>query len=62
MMPLKKGSEPINDLLDFYDRWPSLRQAMHALSEGTTLNERERETLSWLILLADRVGPTDLRD
>ena len=56
MMTLKKEAEPINDLLDFYDRWPSLRGSMQALSES------QRETLSWLILLADRVGPADLRD
>ncbi|EPX81621.1 hypothetical protein [Litoreibacter arenae] len=62
MMPLKKGPEPITDLLDFYDRWPLLRVEMKALSEGNLLNEDERETLSWLILLADRVGPADLRD
>ena len=62
MMPLKKGPEPIPDLLDFYDRWPSLRGSMHALSEDSSLSEDERETLSWLILLADRVGPADVRD
>jgi hypothetical protein len=62
MMTLKKEAEPINDLLDFYDRWPSLRGSMQALSEDHSLSESQRETLSWLILLADRVGPADLRD
>ncbi|MEP3346622.1 MAG: hypothetical protein ABJN34_16340 [Litoreibacter sp.] len=61
-MPLQKGPEPITDLLDFYDRWPRLRGSMQALSEGGPLNEKERETLSWLILLADRVGPADIGD
>lgn len=62
MMPLKKGPKPITDLLDFYDQWPNLRGPMNALSRDDSLSDELRETLSWLILLADRVGPADLRD
>lgn len=62
MMPQRKGPEPISDLLDFYDRWPNLRPSMMALSEAPGLSAEEQETLSWLIMLADRVGPSDLRD
>jgi len=62
MMPQRKGPEPITDLLDFYDRWPHLKPAMAALSTAPGLSAEEQETLSWLIMLADRVGPSDLRD
>lgn len=62
MMPQMKGPGPIVDLVDFYDRWPTLRGAMHALAEDPQLGPEEQETLSWLILLADRVGPADLHD
>ena len=61
MMPMTIGGEPITDLLDFYDRWPALRASMMSLSEGRQLSEQDSETLSWLILLADRVGPADLQ-
>lgn len=62
MMPRRIGPEPISDLLDFYDRWPSRRASMESLSEAPGLTAEEQETLRWLIMLADRVGPADLRD
>lgn len=62
MMPQMKGPEPIADLLDFYDRWPMLRGSVSALARDPRISEEDRETLDWLILLADRVGPADLRD
>ena len=61
MMPQRKGPEPISDLIDFYNRWPSLRPAMTSLSTAPGLSDEEQETLRWLIMLADRVGPADLQ-
>lgn len=61
-MPSKKGPKPITDLLSFYDHWPSLRDSMVSISKDGPLTNEDRATLAWLILLADRVGPADLRD
>ncbi|WP_146174243.1 hypothetical protein [Litoreibacter ponti] len=61
-MPQMKGPGPIVDLVDFYHRWPTLKGSMQALANDPQLCPEEQETLNWLILLADRVGPADLRD
>lgn len=61
-MPAPKEPGPITDLLDFYYRWPSLRSSIRDMSQDPNICEEDQETLRWLILLADRVGPSDLAD
>jgi hypothetical protein len=57
----RKGSQAApSDLIDFYRRWPEFRQTAVALAERPYLSLAERQTLRWLIHLADRVGEQDV--
>jgi hypothetical protein len=56
----KGGQAAPSDLIDFYRRWPEFRATAAALTERRDLSPVERETLRWLIKLADRVGEYDI--
>ena len=56
----KKGQAAPSDLIDFYRRWPEFRQTAVALAQRPELSPAERETVNWLILLADRIGDHDI--
>ena len=56
-----KGQGAPTDLIDFYRRWPEFRQTAVALARRADLSPAERETVHWLVQLADRVGDEDLR-
>jgi hypothetical protein len=49
-----------SDLIDFYRRWPEFRQTAVVLAQRLDLSRVERETVNWLILLADRIGEHDI--
>ncbi|MFV0336567.1 MAG: hypothetical protein ACK5JR_21160 [Tropicimonas sp.] len=51
---------PIESLFDFYQRWSGLRPHVMTLIASERLDAREREILTSLVDLADRVGPDDL--
>jgi hypothetical protein len=51
---------PPRDLADFYLRWPEFRIVAAEITERETLSTTEREVMTWLLRLADRVGPRDL--
>ena len=55
-----KQVEKINDLFDFYHKWPQCRQHAVSLKERADIGSKSRETLHWLIELADRIGKSDL--
>jgi hypothetical protein len=58
----RKGRQTApSDLIDFYRRWPEFRQTAVALADRSDLSSSERQTLHWLIQLADRVGEHDLQ-
>lgn len=55
------SSKPsIEDLFDFYQRWPDLRPRMVRLVASTWLEAEDRTILGAMIDLVDRVGPSDL--
>jgi hypothetical protein len=54
------GQGAPSDLIDFYRRWPEFRQTAVALARRADLSPAERETVHWLILLADRIGEHDI--
>ncbi|MEL6914796.1 MAG: hypothetical protein AAFP13_09865 [Pseudomonadota bacterium] len=56
------SSGPIQDLADFYTRWPSQRSIVDRVIAEPSLSEEEREVIIWLKRLADRVGPQDIAD
>jgi hypothetical protein len=51
---------PIRDLADFHLRWSEFRDAALKASQSPALVLRERETILWLIHMADRIGARDL--
>jgi hypothetical protein len=51
----------VRDVADFHLHWREFRPDMCALAEGRKLNARQREIMSWLIRLADRIGTGDIR-
>ena len=55
------GQPPALDLIDFYRRWPEFRPHAMLLPERSDLSPLERETVRWLILLADRVSERDVQ-
>jgi hypothetical protein len=60
-MTEESASKPsIEDLFDFYRRWPDLRPRMVRLVAATWLEAEERTILGAMIDLVDRVGPSDL--
>lgn len=52
--------QPPGDLIDFFRRWSGFRQVAVGLAARPDLSPAERQTVHWLILLADRVGKRDL--
>jgi hypothetical protein len=56
----KGGQAPPSDLIDFYRRWPEFRETAVVLAQRVDLSPAERETVKWLILLADRIGERDI--
>ena len=54
------NKKQIIDLIDFYRKWPSLKKYAVTLKSNADISEDEKETLHWLIKLADRVGKSDI--
>lgn len=48
------------DLMDFHLRWPDFRSEALKVSEDQRLDVNARETIAWLVAMADRVGMGDL--
>lgn len=57
----KRLVRPPSDLIDFYSRWPEFRTTAVVLAERRNLSALQRETVKWLIVLADRIGDHDIR-
>ncbi|WP_143079756.1 hypothetical protein [Bosea lupini] len=51
---------PVRDLADFHLRWPEFRRRAVDVSQSAFLKPQDRETIMWLIRMADRIGPRDL--
>jgi hypothetical protein len=56
----ESGQAQVRDLIDFYRRWPEFRQTAVLLATRSDLSAADRETVHWLIQLADRVSEFDL--
>jgi hypothetical protein len=54
------GLGSIRDLADFYLRWSEFRPAALEALDHPTLSSEQHLILSWLVMLADRIGPCDL--
>ena len=49
-----------HDLIDFYQRWSDFRPVVEALANRSDLSLPERQTVQWLMQLADRIGERDV--
>lgn len=58
-MPEQANEIVIEDLVDFYRRWPELRNEALAISTDGHLSQNRKALLEWMILVIDRVGPAD---
>jgi hypothetical protein len=58
--PLDATRVPVRDIADFHLRWPEFRADIVALLARDDLTPGQRDSLSWLLRLADRVGVRDL--
>lgn len=59
-MPQTSNEPAIEDLVDFYKRWPDLRTQAIEIQSEPNLSEGKRDLLEWMIMVIDRVGPADL--
>ncbi len=59
-MSEKHAPLEITDAVDFYKRWPQLRQNAENLLEAETVTEEDAEVLRWMIKVVDMVGPHDI--
>lgn len=50
----------INDAVDFYRQWPSLRLRVHDIIDAPQNDADQAEILNWMIKIIDRIGPNDL--
>jgi hypothetical protein len=58
----EQGGPPVpRDLIDFYQRWSDFRPMVEALADRTDLSLLERQTVQWLMQLADRISERDLQ-
>lgn len=60
MVKARTSQDEIEDLVDFYQRWPDLRTTAMILSRDERLDPKERTILQWMVRVVDRVGPVDL--
>jgi hypothetical protein len=51
---------PVRDLADFHVRWREFRNKAMNARDNAALGPEERETIAWLIRMADRIGRSDL--
>lgn len=58
-MPITASEDPIEDLVDFYKRWPDLRDEATRLQRASFLTTEQASILNWMVLVIDRVGPAD---
>lgn len=54
------GTPDIRDVADFHLRWSEFRPLAEAALRSANLPDDQRQVLSWLVLLADRVGESDV--
>ena len=51
---------PPSDLIDFYLRWKEFRPCMEELIDRNILTTTEKETIGWLMILAEKIGAQDI--
>ena len=56
----QKELSEVEDLMDFYEAWPQLRDDASKITRNRVLEPEELEIINWLIKLADRITRLDL--
>jgi hypothetical protein len=57
----RRPPRPARDLADFHLRWSEFRPLAVEAKNSPEMSDPQRETLTWLIALSDRIGEGDLR-
>ncbi len=57
---MAKEKSDFEDLVDFYNQWPTLRDQLMPLTAGDTLSDEQARILQLLFHVVDCVGPQDL--
>lgn len=52
---------PIDDLVEFYEQWPELRQHVKDLLQTERLDEQQKTVIRSMMHVVDCVGPADLK-
>lgn len=52
---------PIEDLVEFYEQWPELRQHVKDLLQDDRLDDRQQAVIRSMMHVVDCVGPADLK-
>jgi len=50
----------IEDVVDFYRKWPDLRSRVRSLITDGVQDADDQELLRWMIKIIDRIGPHDV--
>lgn len=58
----RRPPEPPRDLVDFHLRWEEFRPLADSAVACRALSREERDTIRWLVMLADRVSARDITD
>jgi len=60
-MPPSEPRFSIDDVVEFYSRWPELRKRVLELAQAEKTGPADGEVLNWMVLIIDRIGPNDLK-
>ena len=59
-MNISKSEQSTESLVEFYNAWPELRTAMLDIENGQEITATQADTIKWMVLLIDRLGPSDI--
>lgn len=52
----------IEDVIEFYNCWPSIRNSAIALKKSRKLNSSEKKLVHWMTEIVDRISQRDLNN
>ncbi len=58
-MPHPDTPDNIEDFVEFYRRWPALREDVRGMQSGSEISSDQASIIRWMVLVIDRVGPAD---
>jgi len=56
---MQSGKNDIEDLIEFYNQWPELREVVQDILGNDALNLKQKEIIRSMMHVVDCVGPAD---